>query len=190
MVRGAAPPPRRRWCLILGGGALKAGRPRPNRQPPAPPSLLPYLVPSHTPGEPAEGSSAYHLRGVAAKSGDRGGAGVRGSRTKLSGVNQPPPPPPNPQPQKDEDEETTLPGRECDFTPCRAPFPLRPPPLTQLPRAPSATHAHRKPAPCWISLKASAGVAFRCDGGAGLEQAEPGAGRCPGRGCCIASPVR
>lgn len=49
---------------------------------------------------------------------------------------------------------------------------------------------NRKPAPCWVSLKASAGVELRCDGGGSCEQAEPEARRCPGRGCFVASPGR
>lgn len=54
------------------------------------------------------------------------------------------------------------------------------------PGRPSATHAHREPAPCWVSLKARAGVALRCDGGGCCERAEPEARRGPtGMLCCV-----
>lgn len=51
-----------RWCLILEGCAVKAGSPKSNGSRQRPPSLLPHLIPSHNPGEPAERSSACRQR--------------------------------------------------------------------------------------------------------------------------------
>ena len=75
---------------------------------------------------------------------------------------------------EDPEGKTTLPSGDRDpapFSPsCPSPRPL-----------PSTTHAHRKSAPCWVSLKASAGVALGCDGAGRCERAEAEAGRLPGR---------
>ncbi|XP_070369098.1 lung adenoma susceptibility protein 2 isoform X3 [Equus asinus] len=96
--------------------------------------------------------------------------------------------------QKDEERESTSLFRERDLTtagprPRLAPARLAPARLAPARLAPARlaparlaparlapAHAHRKPAPCWGCLKASAGVGFRCDGGGSCQLAEPGAG--------------
>lgn len=101
------------------------------------------------------------------------GEGARGSDVEVRNPELPP--------QRDAWGETTFPSRQCDLTPRGAAFPSGPPPLGWLapphPRRPSTTHARREPAPCWVRLKARAGVALRCDGGGCCERAEPEARR-------------
>ena len=74
----------------------------------------------------------------------------------------------------DPEGKTTLPSGDRD------PAPFSPPRSSPRP-LPSTTHAHRKSAPCWVSLKASAGVALGCDGAGRCARAEAEAGRLPGR---------
>lgn len=129
VVWGAAPPTPAGGGVLSWEGALKAERPKSKRQPPAPPSLLPHLIPSHTPGEPAEGSSACRQRRAAPKSGDGGGEGVRGSDADAVRRH-----PPNLHPRKMRREELHFPAWSATKRPAAPPFPGGPRPSPRCPR--------------------------------------------------------